>query len=272
MRFAITIFYLTFLSLHLHAQTGERNVFDEINWTYGPSTGDLGSIAEIKVPSGYIFAGSRDTIKLMEAMENTTDGTELGFLAPQNLEWFVVFDFDGMGYVSDEEKDDLDADLILDSLKEAQIQGNMERRRRGWPTMEIVGWHKKPFYNQTTHNVEWAARARNEDGSYVVNYNARILGRKGVMSATLVAEPSQINSFLPSYQRCIDGFDYKAGEKYSEWKEGDKVAEWGLVGLITGGAVAVAAKSGFLAKFWKVLIIPFIAVGVFFKKIFGGKG
>jgi uncharacterized membrane-anchored protein len=270
MRTIIVIIAITHLGCLLNAQQGERNVYDEVDWKYGPTTGRLGYIAEIDVPKGYLFAGSRDTLKLMEAFENPTSGTELGFLAPDTMEWFVVFDFEEIGYVPDDEKDDLDADVILESLKEGTSQGNKIRRQKGWGTLEIVGWQKKPFYNERSHNVEWAPKAVDEEGSYIVNYNSRILGRKGVMSATLIVAPVQLPSVLPSYQSCLQGFRYKAGEKYSEFKEGDKTAEWGLIGLITGGTIAVAAKTGFLAKFWKILIIPVIAVGVFLKKIFGG--
>jgi len=54
----------------------------------------LGSRADIAIPEGYQFLGSGDASKLMELYGNLSDGSELGFIAPENMEWFAVFEFD----------------------------------------------------------------------------------------------------------------------------------------------------------------------------------
>jgi len=66
------------------------------------------------------------------------------------------------------------------------------------------------------------------------------------------------------------------GQAYADFREGDRVAEYGLGALIVGGAAAVAAKKGFfavIAKFliagWKLLLVGLVAVGGFFKRLFG---
>ncbi|HYV10050.1 MAG TPA: hypothetical protein VE980_03990, partial [Pyrinomonadaceae bacterium] len=41
--------------------------FEGVNWLKGPSVGDLGGNAQVKVPQGYVFAGSADTRTIMEA-------------------------------------------------------------------------------------------------------------------------------------------------------------------------------------------------------------
>ncbi len=66
-----------------------RKVFESLDWkTEG--AGALGSIAEIQIPAGYTFTGSSGTIKLMELMGNLTNGSELGYIAPENMDWFAV--------------------------------------------------------------------------------------------------------------------------------------------------------------------------------------
>ena len=87
---------------------GQTPNVDAIKWQEGPSVGNLGDVAEVRIPAGYVFAGASDTRLLMKAMENPTDGTELGFVAPAGMDWFVVFEFDAVGYVRDDEKDSLD--------------------------------------------------------------------------------------------------------------------------------------------------------------------
>jgi len=78
---------------------------DNINWTKGPAKAELKSLAEVQVPEGFVFTGAKGTQKLLEKMGNPTSGSELGFLAPTSLVWFVVFEFADVGYVKDDDKD-----------------------------------------------------------------------------------------------------------------------------------------------------------------------
>ena len=156
------------------------NVWDTyagVNWQKGPTVGQLGVNGQVKVPEGYIFADARDTRTIMEENKNPITNRELGFIAPADEDWFVVFEFDDVGYVKDDEKTSLDANAILESIKKGTEEGNKERVRRGWPTMTIIGWETAPRYNETTHNLEWAFRAESE-GSPVINHNTRLLGRE----------------------------------------------------------------------------------------------
>lgn len=241
----------------------------EIAWIEGPSSGDLGGVARVQVPEGYVFAGSEDTRKLMELMQNPLSNQEVGFLAPDEKDWFIVFEFDPIGYVKDDEKEALDADAILESLRSGNRQANEIRKENGWETLEIVGWQRPPYYNPQTHNLEWATLARTEAGESVINYNTRILGRNGVMSATLVSSPDQLESILPVSASLLSGYDYLPGSRYAEFRAGDKIAEYGLTALITGGAAAVALKTGLLQKFGKFIVLAFVAVIGFFKRILG---
>jgi uncharacterized membrane-anchored protein len=73
-----------------------------------------------------------------------------------------------------------------------------------------------------------------------------------------------------------------SGQKYSEFKSGDKVAAYGLSALVLGGAGVMAAKMGLFAKlgvilgkFWKGIVFGLIALGAlvkkFWDKIIGAK-
>lgn len=247
-------------------------------WQIGPTKAMIGSIAEIDVPEGYRYTGENGTQMLLELMENPISGTEIGLLMPNPsddaseedaLSWFVVFEFEEIGYVSDEEKDDLDEDAILESIKQGTEASNEARRSRGWATMEISGWKQKPSYNPQTNNLEWAIEATS-DGQQIVNFNTRILGRSGVMSANLVADPAQLSATLPTFRSLLEGYSFQSGQKYGDFREGDKVAEYGLTALVTGGAAAVALKTGLFKKFWKLIVFGFLAVAAFVKRLFGG--
>ena len=159
-----------------------------LNVLSGPAKAQLGSIAQVELPAGYVFLDGKSTRALMKAAGEPTSGQELGFLRPTNAHWSVLFEFSDIGYVKDDEKDKLNADKLLDSFKSGTAEANKERVRAGNSPLEIVGWEVPPRYDATTHNLEWAVRATSE-GRAILNYNTRLLGRKGVMEVVLIVEP-----------------------------------------------------------------------------------
>lgn len=241
-----------------------------IKWEKGPSVNDLGVIAQVKVPDGYVFANANDTRTIMEMNHNPTTGREMGFLAPAGEEWFAVFEFDDVGYVKDDEKESLDANALLESIRTATAEGNQERVKRGWPTMTILGWETSPRYNETTHNLEWAIRASSE-GAPVVNHNTRLLGRAGVMEVTLVTDPTTLAATLPKFKSMLEGFQFKQGHRYAEFRAGDKTAAYGLTGLIVGGGTAALVKTGAFKWLWKLLVAGGAGIAALFRKIFSRK-
>jgi len=265
----LTLILISFALMYNTAHAQTPNI-EEVKWQDGPSVGNLSSIATIQVPGGYVFADANDTRILMEEMKNPISGIEMGFIAPEDLDWFVVFEFDDDGYVPDDDKDSLDADAMLESIKKGTEAGNKERLQRGWPTMTIVGWEQKPRYNTATNNLEWAVKARGE-GGLIINYNTRILGRSGVMRLTLVADPNTLAPTLSKFKDLLAGYVFNQGQKYAEYKQGDKMAKYGLAALVVGGASAVAAKTGLFKWLWKGILVGGIALIAFLKSLFSRK-
>jgi uncharacterized membrane-anchored protein len=263
---------VSLLSAPAYAQSGEGS---GIEWQEGPTTGQLGEIARIQVPEGYRFTGRDGVRRFMELTQNPVSGDELGVLvSPGDDNWFVIFEFNPIGYVKDDEKGDLDANAILASLKKGNERGNEERRKRGWATLDLLGWSTPPRYDPVTNNLTWAIRGSSE-GTEVVNHSVRLLGRRGVMDADLVLGPGQVGSAVPEFDRLLTGFEFVSGNRYAEWVKGDKVAAYGLTALVAGGVGAAAAKSGLLGKLWKVLVFGAIAVAASAKRLlaslFGSK-
>jgi uncharacterized membrane-anchored protein len=131
--------------------------------------------------------------------------------------------------------------------------------------MEVLGWNTRPFYDAETNNLTWAIRGRSTDqepGAVTVNHSTRLLGRSGYLSANLVLGAEEVAAALPKFESLIAGVSYLPGHKYAEFRQGDRMAAYGLTALVAGGAGAALAKSGFLAKFWKVIVGGIIAVGL----------
>lgn len=243
------------------------STYENVTWQKGPTVGQLGINAQVKVPEGWIFAGARDTRTLMEATQNPISNLELGFIAPSSEEWFVVFEFDDVGYVKDDEKTSLDANAILESIKKGTEEANKERVKRGWPTLTVIGWEQAPRYNETTHNLEWATRAESE-GSPSINHNTRLLGRDGVMRVTLVTGADTLAETMPKFRKMLEGYEFNTGHRYAEFRAGDRTAAYGLTGLIVAGGAAAAVKTGAFKWLWKVLVAAVVGVGALVKKLF----
>lgn len=243
----------------------------------GPVTRDLGAHATVAVPEGLYFADAKGSHRLLELTGNVPSRRELGAVfTPDAGGWFVLFDFDASGYVSDEEKDELDADALLEVLQEGQEQGNEYRKQMQLEPLELVGWEKAPFYDPRTNNLTWATRVRSSSGGESINWEVRLLGREGVMSAQLVVAPADLQVTLAAFDALIAGFTYKDGKQYAQYVEGDHLAEYGLGGLVAGGGIFAAAKLGFFAKFgkwlvgaWKLVLLAAVGIGAGVKKFFG---
>ncbi len=252
---ALVLAALTLTAPARGQQPAESPAPPKVAWTSGPAKVDVGgSIAEVQLPASLAFAGAEDSRRLLEAMGNPTDGSEMGLIVPkaEGQDWFIIFEWRPVGYVKDDEKDKIDADALLASIKEGTEQSNAERKKRGMPALHVVGWSEAPRFDDRTKNLTWAILGRNEQGHESVNYNVRVLGREGVMSITLVDEPQNLAKAKPAVDEVIAAFTYKQGKRYAEWVPGDKVAEYGLTALVAAGAGAAAAKLGFFGVLAKI--------------------
>lgn len=254
-----------------YAQSNTDQTWDEIkrlDWQFN-GVGPIGAEASIQIPADHAFLGSAGTRRFLELNGNLPSDNKYT-IAPQDLHWFGVFGFEPTGYVADNEK--LDPDSLLEKLKSRNIDQQAEMRRRGLTPLVLVGWFVEPHYDLVTKRLEWGTRLRTETGETVVNYMIKILGRRGVMDAVLVSEPQALQTDIREFKTTLQGYTYDPGERYSEFRSGDKVAEYGLSALIIGGAAAAAVKTGAFKGLAKLLGIGAIAVvgaiGGFFKRLF----
>jgi uncharacterized membrane-anchored protein len=70
----------------------------------------------------------------------------------------------------------------------------------------------------------------------------------------------------------VADFSYKSGHTYAEWREGDRIASYGLTALVAGGAGVALAESGLLQKFGKAILLALAGGVAAVRKFFFGKG
>ncbi len=109
--------------------------------------------------------------------------------------------------------------------------------------------------------------------SQVVNYDIGAFGRDGFFKFRLITPASNIEQDKLHVLKLLEALHYNNGKRYEDFAEAtDKVAKYGLIGLITGIAakkVGLLALAGvFLAKIWKLIIIGCVVFLVKIKSFF----
>ena len=254
-------------------QPSSQNANDTISkiralpWIKAPAIAPIGAVAHIKLTNGEMALGDSDTSRFLELNGNPPMADHFLVTAP-DFQWFAVFDFDPTGYVRDDEK--IDPDELFKTLKEQNTRGIEERKRLGLEPLVLQGWSVPPHYDIETKRLEWGTKLSGTNGDLTVNYSIRILGRSGVLKALLVSDPTSLDHDLKDFRSALSNLTFDPGQKYSEFRQGDKVAEYGLGALVVGGAAAVAVKFG--AGFFKAIglaVLAFLgAIGAFLKRIF----
>lgn len=253
----------------LEPMTDAERQWRSIQWESAGTEAKLGGEAQVKIPEGYMFTGRAGSQTLMKLYGNLLTNMEQGYIEPEeeNANWYMVFEYENSGHVKDDDKDDLDADALLKSFKESDVAENAERAKMGLPALNTVGWLVPPYYNENTHNLEWALLLESE-GQKVVNFNIRLLGREGIMHVTVVTGADEFDKIKDKVPAVLSGFSFNPGRTYAEYQEGDKLADYGLMALL-----GVGATVGILAKFGKVIFpaIGAVLVGIlsFVRKLFG---
>jgi uncharacterized membrane-anchored protein len=245
-----------------------------LGWQQGPTSTSLSGKASLKVPDGNAILNENDSSKFLELTGNLP-GPGINIVASKS--WWATFEFDPVGYVKDDEK--IDADALIKQMKDSDGPANEERRKHGLPELYTEGWYIPPHYDPATKYLEWGLRLRSAgDPTPVINYTVRMLGRSGYERVVLVSSPEQLDADVKSFKATLKGFDFNSGEKYAEFKQGDRIAEYGLAALVAGGAAAVAAKTGlwkvvlgFLAASWKLVAGVVVALGAGLSKLFSRK-
>jgi uncharacterized membrane-anchored protein len=217
-----------------------RDKLNALHWVPGPATETVAGNSTLVVP----------TARFEELNENVPSGKEV-MIAPRTLSWTAYLLFDAAGYVKDDEK--IDAPALLKALQEGTERENEERRRRGWRLLHVAGWAIPPAYNTQTKRLEWATDLKADDAEGV-NFFTKILGRHGFTTVVLATSPAETAASVAELDKVLGGYQFKGDESYAAWRPGDKVAEYGLAGLIVGGAAAAAAKTGLFKGLFKVVL------------------
>lgn len=240
-----------------------------------------GGLAKLNVPDAFKYLNPADTAIVLEKLwRNPPSKDRLGMLLPADKTpldedcWAVTISYVDDGYVKDDDAGKINYDDLLKQMKGAVKENNKERVKQGYPAIELIGWAAPPHYDAATHKLYWAKNVKfdGESGN-TLNYDIRILGRRGVLVLGAIATMNQIVEIEKQTPQILSMINFNDGSRYSDFdSKTDKVATYGIAALVAGG---IAAKLGFFKLIWvfllaakKFVIIAVIAMVAWFKKLF----
>jgi uncharacterized membrane-anchored protein len=238
-------------------------------------------VAQVNVPQGFKFLNAEQSkFVISEVWGNPPDNDVLGMIFPGNggpmadSNYAFVITYEAEGYVKDKDADDLNYDDMLKQMQTGEVEANQTRKLMGYPSMHLVGWAEKPFYDKANKRLHWAKELQFDGNpSHTLNYNVRILGRKGVLVMNAVAGMSELPLVKQDIEKVLQMPAFTAGNTYADFDSNvDEVAAYGIGGLIAGKLLLKAAGGiGFFAKFGKIIIFGIAAIGGLIFKFFRRK-
>ncbi|MCA8831484.1 DUF2167 domain-containing protein [Hymenobacter pini] len=260
----------------------QKAVVDSINATFHYQTGLVKlpeSLGDLTVPRGFRYLDADQSKRLLTQIWGNPDGESLGMLFPADRgplsdnNWAFVLQYEGMGYVKDDDAADINYDDLLKEMQEDTEESNKERIEAGYEPVMLVGWAAKPYYDKGLNVLHWAKELRfGREEISTLNYNVRLLGRKGVLNLNAVGTPSQLPEIKSTIPAVIQSVAFAKGLRYADFNPDlDDVAAYGIGGLVAG---KVLAKVGFFAlvlKFWKVLLALVAGAWTAIRRFFGGR-
>jgi uncharacterized membrane-anchored protein len=258
-----------------------QKLADGLHYQQGEITLQSG-LAKIKLPPGFRYLDGKDAQTVLSKIWSNPDSGShtLGMLVPTGADllgrdaWVVVITYDEDGYVKDNDALKINYDDLLKKMKDGIRDASKERQKQGYGSMELVGWAEPPRYDAATHKLYWAKELK-FDGSAedTLNYNIRMLGRRGVLVLNAVAGMDQIDAVKQAAPSILSMVDFQEGHRYADFNAStDKVATYGIAALVAGGILAkVGAFKGLIALLIaakKFVIIAVAAIAAAFKKFF----
>lgn len=256
------------------------SINNSFNYEYGKVSIQNG-MAEIDVPEGYKFLNAEQSKYVLSDLWGNPPSEVLGMLFPKdispiddNFTYAVEITYSNDGYINDDDAKDLDYDDLLEEMQDDTNDANPERKKLGYPEIQLVGWAAEPYYDESDKKLHWAKELSFEgDEVNTLNYNIRVLGRKGYLNLNAIGTIDVLPEFKNDVDEILNSVHFTAGNKYADFNPDiDEVAAYGIGGLIAGKLLAKAGFFALILKFWKFIAIGAVGLfSVFKKRIFGSK-
>lgn len=187
----------------------------------------------LNVPDGWLFY-SADEAQAFMARNGAPapSGTVLGLLAraDQRIDqpgaWASVVSYQPIGYVQNSTASALSAPTL-----EADVRAARTQQQR-----HFEGFAAPPAFTAASSDLTWAERAAAPGaGGKDMRYEARKLGRNGVVALTSIGSADQQQAMQTAAPEMLAMISFGQGQAYADFVQGtDRVSTFTLPALVTG--------------------------------------
>ena len=230
-------------------------------------------VAKVNPGAGYEYLNSEDATRVLNEVWGNPDGAAvLGMITPEHQtpfdanSWGIVLRFDAIGHVADGARERSDFPALITPLKAQAERLNVARAAAGYPKAEILGWASLPHYDLARHVLQWSTILQIEGNqARTLNYEVRLLGRRGVLSLSIVANANQFPEIQQQIPTIVDMVRWRPDADYDAYNEDvDMRAVGELDSLIT--RLPPAEKSTRDSPWWLLLLLPVGAITFWLRK------
>ncbi|HEV8513888.1 MAG TPA: DUF2167 domain-containing protein [Cyclobacteriaceae bacterium] len=243
-QFFVIILFLSFSDLTFSQIDSAKMFADNIEAKMRYQSGTIkfeNGIGSLAVPNDFAYLDPEQAEYVIKDLWGNPKGAgTLGMIVPKDKgvaygnSWAFIITYDSMGHVKDDDADEIDYDQMLKDLKEDISKESENRVKNGFEKYELIGWAAKPYYDKEKKVLHWAKEIKfGESETNTLNYNIRVLGRKGVLVLNAVASIDQLEEVKKNINPILSSFEYSDGNKYSDFNPSiDEVAAWTIGGLV----------------------------------------
>ena len=252
------------LDLDAYEASREDSILGALRFDHGTIVIADG-VATLDLPDTFKFLGAEQSrLVLLEFWDNPPSSAVgvAGIIFPVEAgvyddDFAFIVSFEETGYVSDADADAIDYTAKLTRMKVEDQTENRERRAQGFDGLELVGWASPPFYDKARKVLHWAKEMHSDNAeTNVLNYNVRVLGRRGVLVLNAIGGMHLLPKVEASIPAVLDMTSFNDGHRYDQFDpDVDTVSDTGLGGLIDGD---VKSRMGTVLK--KVLIVAAVSI------------
>lgn len=150
----------------------------------------------------YYFLGPEEAKQVLKEWGNPPSAAEdvLGIVFPADKSflddtWGAVVTYEQAGYIADKDANSTDYNKYVEEVQKGEDIENEARKKDGFPSIHLVGWAQAPSYDPARHYLIWARDLRfSGEKDDTLNYDVRLLGRRGFLSVNLVSKMPQLAS------------------------------------------------------------------------------
>ena len=233
--------------------------------------------AEIHIIDSEIFLNNFNDINQFSywAWGTPVDKETVLYIQGQGYNIFV--EYKNNGYVKIDDWKQVKSKDLMDEMQRIAKSNVQYLKSQGLSYTTDIKWIYKPTFDEKSKLVFYSYEVSWSDGGKTMENRSIALGRKGHIDNSYVVIINKDTNLLETAEFSKEFGEsvlFGDGSKHSDYKSGDRIAAVGLGGLVAGSlGVKALAKAGafakflpLLAKFWWILLAPFLLLFSFVGK------